>query len=61
MKVVIPMAGTSDRFSKEGYNVPKPLIQIEGKSMIEHIITMFSEQDDFIFICNIENLQKTKK
>ena len=59
MKVVIPMAGTSDRFSKEGYNVPKPLIQIEGKSMIEHIITMFSEQDDFIFICNIKNLQKT--
>ena len=59
MRVVIPMAGTSDRFRKEGFNVPKPLIHIEGKPMIEHIINMFSDEDNFIFICNIENLQKT--
>jgi NDP-sugar pyrophosphorylase family protein len=35
MNVLIPMAGRGERFSAVGYDVPKPLIEINGKPMIE--------------------------
>jgi NDP-sugar pyrophosphorylase family protein len=34
MIVVIPMAGKGTRFSSAGYDVPKPLIEINGKPMV---------------------------
>lgn len=34
MLVVIPMAGRGSRYSSEGYKVPKPLIEVGGKSMV---------------------------
>jgi dTDP-glucose pyrophosphorylase len=33
MKVILPMAGRGSRFNGSGYNVPKPLIPVEGKPM----------------------------
>ena len=38
MKVIIPMAGLGSRFINTGINVPKPLINIYGKYMIEWAI-----------------------
>ena len=35
MKVVIPMAGKSKRFQDAGYKVPKYLIDIDGRLMID--------------------------
>jgi NDP-sugar pyrophosphorylase family protein len=35
INVLIPMAGRGERFSSVGYDVPKPLIEISGKTMIE--------------------------
>lgn len=35
INVLIPMAGRGERFSSVGYDVPKPLIEINGKPMIE--------------------------
>lgn len=35
MKVLIPMAGAGSRFEKAGYTFPKPLIEVNGKSMIQ--------------------------
>ena len=34
MTVVVPMAGRGSRYSDQGYNIPKPLIEIEGKQMV---------------------------
>ncbi len=34
-QIVYPMAGLGDRFLKAGFSVPKPLINIHGKTMIE--------------------------
>ncbi len=59
MKIVIPMAGMGFRFVNAGYQTPKPLIEIEGKPMIEHIINMFPGETDFVFICNSEHLAQT--
>lgn len=53
MNVLIPMAGRGERFSSVGYDVPKPLIEISGKPMIEWALRSldfdFSEHR-FIFV-----------
>ncbi|WJV63242.1 hypothetical protein PCO86_04010 [Pectobacteriaceae bacterium CE70] len=56
IQVVIPMSGFGERFRRAGYSVPKPLIEIEGKPIIAHVIDMFPGETDFIFICNQEHL-----
>ena len=38
MNVIIPMAGEGRRFSDVGYDKPKPLIDVLGKSMIQAVI-----------------------
>lgn len=57
MQIVIPMSGFGERFRRAGYTVPKPLIEIDGKPVIAHIIDLFPGEDDFIFICNREHLE----
>jgi len=56
MQIVIPMSGFGERFRVAGYNVPKSLIIVEGKTIIQHVMEMFSSEDDFIFICNEKHL-----
>lgn len=60
MKVVIPMAGTGDRFVRAGYTDPKPLIKVNGERIIEYILQMFGPEDDIVFICNETHLKTTK-
>lgn len=38
MNVIIPMAGDGSRFRNAGYSDPKPLIPIDGKPMIQHVL-----------------------
>ena len=38
INVVIPMAGEGSRFRKEGYDVPKPFIDVDGQPMIKRVI-----------------------
>lgn len=59
MQIVIPMAGIGKRFLDVGYTQPKSLISIEGKPMIQHVVELFSEQDDCVFICNDADLRTT--
>jgi NDP-sugar pyrophosphorylase family protein len=57
MQIVIPMSGFGERFRQAGYAVPKPLIEIDGKPIIAHVIDMFPGETDFLFICNGEHLE----
>lgn len=51
MNVIIPLGGMGERFLNEGYNKPKPLIQILGKTMIQHVIdSLILDKDDKIII-----------
>ncbi|MDA7893916.1 NTP transferase domain-containing protein [Akkermansiaceae bacterium] len=59
MKIIIPMAGTGNRFVESGYKEPKPLIKVNGKRIIEYILEMF-EEEDVVFICNETHLNNTK-
>ena len=57
MQLIIPMSGLGERFLKVGYKVPKPLINVEGKSIISHIIDMFPGVDSVFFICNKNHIE----
>ena len=57
MQIIIPMSGFGERFRRAGYNLPKPLIEVEGKPIIAHVIDMFPGETDFIFICNRNHLE----
>lgn len=50
MKVLIPMAGAGSRFQKVGYSLPKPLITVANRTLIEHSIKSFDVPAQFIFI-----------
>ena len=60
MQIVIPMSGFGERFRRAGYSVPKPLIEVDGKPIIQHVIEMFPGEEKFIFICNENHLQDLK-
>lgn len=58
-QVVIPMAGSGERFSKAGFTQIKPLIEVDHKPMIEHVVSLFPVDSDFVFICREEHLEQT--
>jgi dTDP-glucose pyrophosphorylase len=60
LNIVIPMAGLGSRFSKAGYELPKPLIATHEKPMIEVVLRnlMPSVPHQFILICQNEHLDK---
>lgn len=51
------MSGFGERFRRAGYSLPKPLIKIDGKPIVAHVIDMFPGESDFIFICNQDHLK----
>ena len=59
MKIIIPMSGIGKRFIDAGYERPKPLVRVNGKPIIEHVVSAFPGDHDFIFICNREHLDNT--
>ena len=50
MQIVIPMSGFGERFRNAGYTTPKPLITIEGKPIIEHVVDMFPEKKLYFYM-----------
>lgn len=57
MQIVVPMSGFGERFRRAGYSTPKPLIEVENKPIIQHVIEMFPGDQEFIFVCNQEHLE----
>jgi len=57
MQLIIPMSGIGKRFIEKGYKVPKPLIPISGKPMIQHVIEMFPGVEEVLFIVNRDHFQ----
>jgi NDP-sugar pyrophosphorylase family protein len=53
------MSGIGKRFIEAGYKVPKPLIRVDKKTIIEHVCNLFPDEDKFTFICNSRHLADT--
>ena len=60
LQLIIPMSGIGKRFLDVGYKMPKFLIEIEGKSVIEHVAEMYPGIESPIFICNRDHLEDKK-
>jgi len=58
MKVLIPMAGEGSRFAKEGYTFPKPLIDVNGKPMIQVVVENLDFDCEYIFLVRKTHVEK---
>jgi len=58
MNVLIPMAGAGSRFEKAGYSFPKPLIDVNGKPMIQVVVESLNIDANYIFIVQKNHRQK---
>jgi len=59
MNIIIPLGGKGIRFVNEGYTIPKPLINIFEKTMIEYVIDNIKHSftlEDKLFIIYNNNL-----
>lgn len=60
MHVIIPMAGTGQRFVDAGYSTVKPLIKVDNRTILEYILEMFDKTDEFHIIYS-ENFTESEK
>jgi len=52
------MAGEGSRFIKEGYTFPKPLIDVNGKPMIQAVVENLDFDCEYIFLVRKEHVEK---
>lgn len=58
LNVLIPMAGAGSRFESAGYTFPKPLIDVNGKPMIQVVVENLNIDANFIFIVQKKHREK---
>jgi HAD superfamily hydrolase (TIGR01509 family) len=50
LNVLIPMAGAGSRFEQAGYTFPKPLIEVNGKPMIQVVVENLNLDANHIYV-----------
>ena len=58
MNVLIPMAGAGSRFAAAGSTFPKPLIDVNGKPMIQMVVENLNIDANFVFVVQKEHREK---
>jgi len=58
LNVLIPMAGAGSRFEKAGYTFPKPLIEVNGKPMIQVVVENIGLEANFHFVVQKQHREK---
>jgi HAD superfamily hydrolase (TIGR01509 family) len=58
LNIVVPMAGAGSRFEKVGYTFPKPLIDVEGRPMIQVVVEAMNIKANFIYIVQKSHREK---
>lgn len=59
-QLVIPMTGSGQRFKDAGYSDLKPMIQVDGKCFFEHVVDMFDQPAQILFIISKQEPQKNE-
>jgi HAD superfamily hydrolase (TIGR01509 family) len=58
LNVLIPMAGAGSRFEKAGYTFPKPLIEVNGKPMIQVVVENLNIDANYIYVVQKSHREK---
>ena len=58
LNVLIPMAGAGSRFANAGYTFPKPLIDVEGKPMIQVVVENLNIDANYIYVVQKSHREK---
>ena len=58
LNIVIPMAGLGSRFANVGYKLPKPLIGVNGKPMIQVVVENMNINARYIFVVMKHHAEK---
>ena len=58
MNILIPMAGAGSRFQQAGYTFPKPLIDVEGKPMIQVVVENLNIEANYIYVVQKSHREK---
>jgi HAD superfamily hydrolase (TIGR01509 family) len=58
MNILIPMAGAGTRFQQAGYTFPKPLIDVNGKPMIQVVVDNINIDANYIFVVQKSHREK---
>lgn len=60
LNIVMPIAGRGDRFRKAGYRLPKPLIPVHGRPMVELVVDNIRPRRPhrFVFLALQEHLEQ---
>lgn len=58
LNVLIPMAGAGSRFVEAGYDFPKPLIDVDGKPMIQAVVDSLGINAQYTYIVQKEHFEK---
>ena len=58
MNVLIPMAGAGSRFEQAGYTFPKPMIDVNGKPMIQVVVDSLNIDAKYIYVVQKEHYEK---
>ena len=59
MKFAIIAAGDGERLKAEGVSTPKPLVSVNGETMVDRLVRVFmdNEAEEIVVICNDRSLQ----
>lgn len=55
LNIVIPCAGLGSRFKNAGFKLPKPLIDVNGKPMIQQVVENINIDGNYIFLVQREH------
>jgi len=58
LNVLVPMAGAGSRFESAGYTFPKPLIDVNGKPMIQVVVENLNLDANYIFVVQKKHREK---
>jgi HAD superfamily hydrolase (TIGR01509 family) len=58
LNILIPMAGAGSRFTEAGYTFPKPLIDVNGKPMIQVVVENLNIDANYIYVVQKSHREK---
>ncbi len=56
MQLLIPMAGAGQRFRDVGYDLPKPLLDIDGQPMITRVVSELPSSSKQVFVVHSQHV-----